>query len=886
MRFLSVLKKQHAYYILIPPILASLGLFKFTTSFFLAKHSLPQVSSCDDGTASILLKESLGLSDHETEILRSNGLLSSTTTNSSNANNNKNGCWVDRRVEAMAVIVVDALRFDFALQRLPLSIGARLQIHNENSTDENLNSNSQLFKFVADPPTVTMQRLKGLTTGGLPTFADISGSFGGANVDEDSWVEQVKLHHTGENQKIAFVGDDTWIDLFPTQFDESYPYPSFNTRDLDTVDDGCLLHLPRLLNAIGSVFEVVVVHFLGVDHVGHTYGPNNIHMNQKLEQMDLALLKILQKIDEAKTTCQSVYIFGDHGMTEDGNHGGGTSDEMNAALFAHYSPGCGDMTNIMNGNSINSISMQAGTMAQEAFQSINQIDIVPTISFLLGLPIPYANLGGLVPALLPHLNRQSKDFPSRTEASTTATALALNSAQVWNYLTSYSQKSNSLPQKDMNELKNKLELATNMYKSAISSFLSTATTSEKETSYDFDEACGLFKLFLSEATEMGKRVWTRFDTLGMGVGIFIVFVSFVMSIPWFSQAVYDKKKDESEIDVPNPAPIFGFMLYGLLSVFVLFSCVLLTFSNSYIDGEKGIVMFILAVICILASLCSYTLPMLQGIEYSSQFMTTELSKLQLAHFILIFPICCRLNEAFVTGHGTDPSLQKHTAHNPFFFIASLLTIGFLRFKMFQYIPLHDKYPLALIFLGKTKYIQIMNDLCDYITLILLAFSWREKYSLDNSRNGYKTSLSAMSLALISLCFMTCLFLFWAKQSYQLKSEYKSIILKRRQCLQEMITIGFKILFLIIAVTGPSSAGTSVFFLIQIWALYKVMNGKKNGMVRTKKIVYHRNRLYHLHSFKFLSIYLYIFLDTGAFDCNGLEIGRKTYFLCNRTCVCF
>jgi len=31
-----------------------------------------------------------------------------------------------------------------------------------------------------------------LTTGGLPTFADISGSFGGAIVDEDSWLTQLK----------------------------------------------------------------------------------------------------------------------------------------------------------------------------------------------------------------------------------------------------------------------------------------------------------------------------------------------------------------------------------------------------------------------------------------------------------------------------------------------------------------------------------------------------------------------------------------------------------------------------------------------------------------------------------------------------------------------
>ena len=37
---------------------------------------------------------------------------------------------------------------------------------------------------------------------------------------------------------MSFVGDDTWSGLFPTQFDEAHPYPSFNTRDLNTVDDG------------------------------------------------------------------------------------------------------------------------------------------------------------------------------------------------------------------------------------------------------------------------------------------------------------------------------------------------------------------------------------------------------------------------------------------------------------------------------------------------------------------------------------------------------------------------------------------------------------------------------------------------------------------------
>lgn len=31
------------------------------------------------------------------------------------------------------------------------------------------------------------------------------------------------------------MGDDTWTQLFPNHFNKSYPYPSFNVKDLNTV---------------------------------------------------------------------------------------------------------------------------------------------------------------------------------------------------------------------------------------------------------------------------------------------------------------------------------------------------------------------------------------------------------------------------------------------------------------------------------------------------------------------------------------------------------------------------------------------------------------------------------------------------------------------------
>ena len=115
--------------------------------------------------------------------------------------------------------------------------------------------------------------------------------------------------------RIGFVGDDTWIDLFPRQFDESFPFPSFNTRDLDTVDNGCLDKLPLLLKDLrmngtsSKDLEVVISHFLGVDHVGHTYGPHDKHMSDKLQQMDNVLAATLDTLDTSQN-CHLALIFG------------------------------------------------------------------------------------------------------------------------------------------------------------------------------------------------------------------------------------------------------------------------------------------------------------------------------------------------------------------------------------------------------------------------------------------------------------------------------------------------------------------------------------------------------------------------------------------------
>jgi hypothetical protein len=131
------------------------------------------------------------------------------------------------------------------------------------------------------------------------------------------------------------------------------------------------------------------------------------------------------------------------------------------------------------------------------------------MSILLGLPIPYANIGGIVPSLL-----------GLDGVQETAAALALNAAQVWRYFSVYSSTANKLP--NLPELEERLQEAIHVYKQAL------AHSKNGDDSNLYYKACGLFKIFLLEASELGHRVWTRFDTVGMFLGGTIILVALVL----------------------------------------------------------------------------------------------------------------------------------------------------------------------------------------------------------------------------------------------------------------------------------------------------------------------------------------------------------------------
>lgn len=380
------------------------------------------------------------------------------------------------KFDKAVVLIVDALRFDFVIPVDQDHQGYSGNFHNNiDVLYESMfadQGSSLLLKFIADAPTVTLQRLKGLTTGSLPTFIDAGSNFDGSVIEEDNLIKQ--MYEQGK--QIYFAGDDTWESLFsPFLSPHSKYYESFNVWDLDTVDNGVISYFnEHLLETANRDWDVLIGHMLGVDHVGHKYGPNHFTMREKQLQVNDFLIKIKETIDDDTL----LVIMGDHGMDHTGNHGGDSKDELESALFLY--------SKRPNMWGLNDPSQYNTTDLGAYYREVNQIDLVPTLSILMGLPIPFNNLGWPIEEIA--TSSEERDLYAR---------IALEQLEL------YKKTSNMV------------------------------TNSEKSTMLEnaWIEAMGnpsLGAAYQRQFLEVCKDLWTRFDYWSIGTGITLLTISLVL----------------------------------------------------------------------------------------------------------------------------------------------------------------------------------------------------------------------------------------------------------------------------------------------------------------------------------------------------------------------
>lgn len=403
------------------------------------------------------------------------------------------------RYKKAVVIIIDALRYDFVVFNNLSTRTDEQYLNNMPIFKELLNDyprQSSLIKLTADAPTTTLQRLKAITTGSLPTFIDLSMNFASTEITEDNLVYQIR-----HNKEIVFMGDDTWEGLYPGHFKRSFPYPSFNVKDLDTVDYGILDHI--FVELQKNDWDVLIAHFLGVDHCGHRYGPRHPEMKRKLNEMDGMLRKVVPLLKEDTI----LFVLGDHGMTESGDHGGDSDDEVATTLFV-YSP-----------------SYIFAQKPDEDSKKAAQIDFVPTLALLLGLPIPFSNLGSVMPEFfsLQSHNYSESCFHTELDHLLGGTlALAENAMQVHQFLSVYTNMSSDLPD---NIMKNS-EIMLN----GLSRMWLNITEDVNQSKRILESLFMGYKEYLSYVRNECAKTWATFDLNKMSLGMLIVFVAVCFNI--------------------------------------------------------------------------------------------------------------------------------------------------------------------------------------------------------------------------------------------------------------------------------------------------------------------------------------------------------------------
>ncbi|XP_041984897.1 GPI ethanolamine phosphate transferase 2 [Aricia agestis] len=303
----------------------------------------------------------------------------------------------DAGENTVILMVIDGLRYDFASEEYMPFTGQLLR-----------NKSACIYVSVAEPPTVTMPRIKSperkkekaqwrrtinfwrdifaMMTGSVSTFADVALNFGAPAVRGDSVLRAL----ASRGRKSVMYGDDTWLRLFPGMWAESDGTTSFYVTDYTEVDHNVTRHLDKILTPDekrNPSFDFLVLHYLGLDHIGHLEGARSPKIKPKLSEMD----EVVKKIYTAMETWNrpgTLIVCGDHGMRDAGGHGGSSAAEVLVPLVVArpadfqcpHPPGPGP--------------------------TVAQVDVAPTVAWLLNAPIPGDSTGRVLPALMPADTRQ------------------------------------------------------------------------------------------------------------------------------------------------------------------------------------------------------------------------------------------------------------------------------------------------------------------------------------------------------------------------------------------------------------------------------------------------------------------------------------------------
>jgi phosphatidylinositol glycan class O len=248
---------------------------------------------------------------------------------------------------------------------------------------------------------------------------------------------------------------------------------------------------------------------------------------------------------------------------------------------------------------------------------------------------------------------------------------------------------------------------------------------------------------------------------------------------------------------------------GLSTLFIFFQSGMLSFSNSYIEAEQKIVMFMMAILG-----GSIFVRMQEAVAGGNVHI--------IPYSPLMIPILSRVGEIMVSGHGLDPSIRLHPAHSPYLFIPSLVLLLIMRIRIFRTLEKSR---------STSKFSGQLHLALDTACLLLLVISWLEKRSTDTRRNGYLSAKGVIGILTFSI----------PMSSYRLvglllhkKSNEQITLHSPISRLSNIFCIVTKLLIAMMLVTGPATSTTVLLVSIQAWMLYLL--GGATGFYNVSTVV--------------------------------------------------
>ncbi|EAR85865.2 type I phosphodiesterase/nucleotide pyrophosphatase (macronuclear) [Tetrahymena thermophila SB210] len=339
-------------------------------------------------------------------------ILKKSTTNAVNPFLEDQKSWlVGTSDDKMLFIVIDTL--GYYLAKPNLSILSQIQEKEPNNTI--------YLKAKTDSLTVTGPRLLSLMTGTNPTIMDLI-----QNVEhsEEIKIDNIPSKMKAANKTIYFIGDDTWVKLFPTSFTYFTDMQSFNIFSNGREDEHMINQINKWLdkeNNNEDPVDMIISHFLGMDHIIHS--TNDIHSSNLAQEYDLFNKFIEDLINNQPN--RTIVICSDHGVSLRASHGGDSQEETETFFFVYRKKGfaknqpitqqlMADIPNYPINNLLSRVQCNQSDKKQQCgqFEGMLQVDVAINLSNILGLSIPYSSLG----MVWPIFNNQYKEGDTEEES--------------------------------------------------------------------------------------------------------------------------------------------------------------------------------------------------------------------------------------------------------------------------------------------------------------------------------------------------------------------------------------------------------------------------------------------------------------------------------------